>query len=193
MRRSYLAFLTLLLCISLPALTYAKCGHATLTGTASTLVAANDVTDAFGNALQGRHGLCVYNTASGTTTPTMSFTINNNAAPTWQNNHVYAQGQIILDSAGNTQLVTTAGTSGTGAHPTWATSSGSTTTDGTVTWTLMQVGVAAIAADFLLMPSGANNGVENFECFYAVGNALVPGGAVSAISSGGATVAYCSW
>lgn len=55
--------------------------------------------------------------------------------PSWIASHVYALGNLIIDSNGNLQEVTTAGTSGSAA-PTWATTVGNTTTDGSVTWTL---------------------------------------------------------
>jgi hypothetical protein len=51
----------------------------------------------------------------------------------WQDDHVYALNATILDPAGHTQKVTTAGTSGF-ALPTFN-DSASTTIDGTVTWT----------------------------------------------------------
>ncbi len=54
----------------------------------------------------------------------------------WAASHSYSVGTMILDSAGNTQRVTTAGTSGASA-PSWAGTIGGTTTDNTVTWTLV--------------------------------------------------------
>jgi phage tail sheath protein FI len=51
-------------------------------------------------------------------------------------------GNLIVDSNGNTQKVTTAGTTGT-STPTWSRTLGATTTDGTVTWTLIAIGAAA--------------------------------------------------
>lgn len=56
-----------------------------------------------------------------------------NSPAAWQASHSYALNATILDSAGHLQKVTTAGTSGSSA-PTWN-DSGSTTTDGSVTWT----------------------------------------------------------
>src|ERR1700678_2920572 len=54
-----------------------------------------------------------------------------------------AAGQALTDSNGNLQVCTTGGTAGSGAEPTWATpgatgSTGGTTTDNTVVWTLTQ-------------------------------------------------------
>jgi hypothetical protein len=52
----------------------------------------------------------------------------------WRAGRAYAVGARILDSNTLVERVTTAGTSGSTA-PTWATTQGATTTDGTVTWT----------------------------------------------------------
>jgi hypothetical protein len=52
-----------------------------------------------------------------------------------------AVGNFVVDSNGNTQKCTVAGTSGGGA-PTWNRNIGGTTTDGTVTWTLVANGNA---------------------------------------------------
>lgn len=51
-------------------------------------------------------------------------------------------GQIIVDSNGNLEEVTTGGTSGA-SQPSWATVIGNTTTDGTVTWTLRGLGFSS--------------------------------------------------
>src|SRR6266851_8153637 len=50
---------------------------------------------------------------------------------------------LIVDSNGNTQRATTAGTTG-GSAPTWPTMLGATVTDGTVTWTLVALGKAGV-------------------------------------------------
>jgi len=54
---------------------------------------------------------------------------------TWKAGAAYSLGQVALDSNGNVQIVTTAGTSGTAAPTTWGTTAGATTADGTVVWT----------------------------------------------------------
>lgn len=57
-------------------------------------------------------------------------------AAAWAGNKSYNLFDFVLDSGGNVQQVTVAGTSGPTA-PTWATTPGATTTDGTVAWTLV--------------------------------------------------------
>jgi len=54
----------------------------------------------------------------------------------WQPGTAYTLGQEIADTDMRMQIVTTPGTSGTGAHPSWSFTGGATTTDGTVTWTV---------------------------------------------------------
>lgn len=56
---------------------------------------------------------------------------------TWTENTLYAPDTIILDSNHNLQQVTTTGTSDATTEPTWSTTVGDTTTDGTVTWTML--------------------------------------------------------
>jgi hypothetical protein len=53
----------------------------------------------------------------------------------WAAANAYSVGNLIVDSNNNIQRCTTAGTSG-GAHPIWATTIGSTTTDNSAVWTL---------------------------------------------------------
>lgn len=57
----------------------------------------------------------------------------------WAASHVYALNTSIIDSNGNIQQVTTAGTSGSSA-PSWSSTVGNTTTDSGVTWTLRTLG-----------------------------------------------------
>ncbi len=52
----------------------------------------------------------------------------------WQASTAYAKGILCVDSNGNCQQVTTAGTSGSGL-PSWNVTTGGTTTDNGVTWT----------------------------------------------------------
>jgi len=55
--------------------------------------------------------------------------------PDWQSSHQYDLGNVIKDSNGYVQKATsTTGTSKSGAAPTWNTTAGGSTTDGTVTW-----------------------------------------------------------
>lgn len=54
--------------------------------------------------------------------------------PAWIASHSYTSDTVILDSNGNIQMATTAGTSNSSA-PTWNTTPGATTSDHTVTWT----------------------------------------------------------
>lgn len=58
--------------------------------------------------------------------------------PSWQASTVFTLGFYILDSNGNIQTVTTAGTSGAGS-PAWETREGLTTGDGSVVWTCKQI------------------------------------------------------
>jgi hypothetical protein len=59
--------------------------------------------------------------------------------PTIQRNKAYTVGVRVIDNNGNRQKCTTAGTSHATTAPAWATTVGTTTTDGTVTWTLVRV------------------------------------------------------
>jgi hypothetical protein len=53
----------------------------------------------------------------------------------WASGHLYSVGDMIIDSTGNVQRCTTAGTSG-GAAPAWAAIIPDTTVDNTVIWTV---------------------------------------------------------
>ncbi len=57
------------------------------------------------------------------------------ALANWTATHFYALRTRIVDSNGNVEIVSTAGTSGSPTHPTWKTTAGATTKDGSVTWT----------------------------------------------------------
>jgi hypothetical protein len=61
--------------------------------------------------------------------------------PSWHLSTAYAIGQQIVDPAGNTQKVQTAGTSGTTA-PVWNETVGGNTTDGTVLWSCQGPSIA---------------------------------------------------
>lgn len=72
--------------------------------------------------------------AAPTSAPTL---VVSGAALAWQPNTFYSNSQVIIDSNGNLQNITVAGKSGA-ATPPWGVTVGSTTTDGTVTWTMIQ-------------------------------------------------------
>lgn len=57
----------------------------------------------------------------------------------------------------------------------------------------VQLGAAAVAADFLLLPTASTNHSNNEICLSAQQNALVPNGIVSVISASGTTVSWCDW
>lgn len=101
--------------------------------------------------------------AAPTTAPTQVVQSGNNVS--WQANTFYSNDQVIVDSNGNLQNVTTAGISGASA-PTWATVDGNTTTDGAVTWTQVETAaeltwqastVYTSAKPFLIASAGGKN------------------------------------
>jgi hypothetical protein len=65
------------------------------------------------------------------------------SAVSWQPNTYYSLVGAIIDSNGNLQQVSTAGTSGI-SNPAWGVTVGQTTTDGTVVWTMIQTAASMI-------------------------------------------------
>lgn len=61
--------------------------------------------------------------------------------PSWSASIARIVGTIIVDSNGNLERCTIAGTSGSGA-PTWSTALNTTTTDGSAVWTLISLNTA---------------------------------------------------
>lgn len=61
----------------------------------------------------------------------------------WQANTLYGLASVVIDSNGNLQQVSTPGKTGTAA-PTWATSVGDPTTDGTTVWTMIQTAASLV-------------------------------------------------
>lgn len=58
------------------------------------------------------------------------------ATVAYKNSAAYVLGSALIDTNGNIQIVTTAGTTAAGpGMPTWGTGAGTTTADGTLTWT----------------------------------------------------------
>ena len=75
------------------------------------------------------------------------------ALGSWAATHVYAKNTRIIDSNGNVEIVTVAGTSG-GTTPAWHTVPGATITDGAVAW--INGGVSPYAA---LAAAGGTSGI----------------------------------
>jgi hypothetical protein len=77
--------------------------------------------------------------------PTVPVTTTKGAAfnANWAANTFYSLASVVIDSNGNLQQVTTAGLAAS-STPSWATSVGSTTTDGTVVWTMVQTAAQLI-------------------------------------------------
>jgi hypothetical protein len=81
----------------------------------------------------------------------------------WQANTAYPVGYLLVDSNGNIQRCTTAGTSNGSQHPTWNTVYGGTTTDNSVVWTMIAGGVAPVPMwAHALVPSFQFNGSANY-------------------------------
>ena len=90
------------------------------------------------------------------------------ANASWAATTAYIVGYLIVDSNGNIQRCTTAGTS-LGAHPTWATTIGSTTTDNTAVWTLIAKSTAPVPMiAHVVVPSFPYVGGGNFSGTWAV-------------------------
>ena len=64
-------------------------------------------------------------------------------AGSWRAHTYYSLDGVVIDSNGNLQQVTTAGTAGS-TTPTWATMVSNTTTDGTVIWTMIQTAASLV-------------------------------------------------
>jgi phage tail sheath protein FI len=77
-------------------------------------------------------------------------------APGWKAGTAYTANQLVTDSNGNVQAVTTAGTAGTTA-PAWNATVGQSTTDGGVTW--KNLGLAVPVATFTFGTNG-DDGAE---------------------------------
>jgi hypothetical protein len=115
--------------------------------------------------------ICTTAGTSGTSVPAWSTTIGNTttestdlrwvnqgpqiaAHPAWTASHAYALHSAIIDSNGNVQVVTTAGTSKAAPHPTWATTVNTLTADGTVRWRN-----AGLPATVSLAADGGTSGI----------------------------------
>lgn len=81
----------------------------------------------------GRADHCFGQTTSGTGNTLADFVVSNGELP-YAPLKQYFLNQLIIDSNGNYQQVTTPGTTGA-STPIWATVNGNTTTDGSVVWT----------------------------------------------------------
>jgi hypothetical protein len=89
--------------------------------------------------------------------------------PIWAASHAYNIGNLIVDSNGNIQRCTTAGTSG-GAHPTWAATINATTNDASpLVWTLVALHTAPTPMiSHLVVPAFPYTGGGNYSGTYTV-------------------------
>ncbi len=79
-----------------------------------------------------------------------------NTQPAWSTSTAYAKGAVIQDSNAKLEIAATAGTSGSGSHPTWATTQGASTTDGTVTWQLLSASAYVAAVPDIILITNKN-------------------------------------
>ncbi len=85
------------------------------------------------------------------------------ANPSWAATTAEVIGNLIVDSNGNIQRCTTAGTSGTTA-PAWAAALNATTTDGTAVWTLVALHTApAPMLAHAVVPAFVFNGAATYQ------------------------------
>ena len=110
---------------------------------------------------------------------------NTGSITNWAASTVYNLGALVIDSNGNTQQCTTAGTSGT-TSPVWANSVGTTTADGSgsLTWTMLTQlraqawtslnnPAAVPTGDFTVFSAFAISGVDNLWGVNNGGNGLL--------------------
>ena len=110
--------------------------------------------------------LGLFGNTGGATFPAATGTSN----PTWQQSHGYSVGNLIVDSNGNIERVTSisgSGTSGSGSHPTWPTTIGNTVTDNPganqVVWTLIAKSTAPVPmVAHVVVPGFPYTGGGNF-------------------------------
>lgn len=82
--------------------------------------------------------------------------------PAWASSSAKVVGNLIVDSNGNIQRCTTAGTTGASA-PAWATTLNSTTNDGTAVWTLAALHTApAPMIAHVVVPAFPYSGTGNY-------------------------------
>jgi len=104
------------------------------------------------------------------------------SAVSWRSGTYFSYAGVIIDANGNLQQVVTAGKSGTSA-PTWATSVGTTTTDGTVVWRMIQTAASLNWSSHTNYVPGATlalTSVANASAGTTVYTGSVTGGALNA-------------
>jgi len=81
----------------------------------------------------------------------------------WVASTAYAFGAQILDSNGNVQRCSTAGTSGSGSHPTWATTGGTVTSDGaTLKWNCVGTGTNPGVHNWMAVSENPSDGDSSY-------------------------------
>ena len=100
----------------------------------------------------------------------------------WAANTFYSIASVTIDSNGNLQQVTTSGTAGTSA-PAWATVVGNTTTDGSVTWTMVQTAAQLTwQANYAYIPPVEISSVSSAVAGSAVYTGVITNGASNALA-----------
>jgi hypothetical protein len=93
----------------------------------------------------------------------------------WRKNTFFSVAGIIIDSNGNVQQVTVGGVSGASA-PTWATVVGNTTTDGGITWTMIQTAASLSWATHTHYAAGAflKGNAAGVDCLFQLAALTTP-------------------
>jgi hypothetical protein len=134
-----------------------------------------------GSVIWTNRGTPVENWGIQPPTKAMTPNIGVSFSSSWAKNTFYSPAGVVIDSNGNLQQVTVPGTSSTNA-PTWNATLYGTTTDGSVTWTMIQTAASMVwQPGYAYIPPSAVSSVAASSGGSAVYTGVFLGGAANAL------------